>query len=249
MKLFLVRHGETDWLLQGRLQGRSGVCLNETGEKQSRTAAEYLRTIRSGRLFVSELERAKETARYISEACVLRSEVDTRLNEIFFGEWEGRTYDDIRSQYPEHFQNWVELKSDFSAPGGENVREVSRRIRSFYDELAGFDSGRCPGLARGGIWSSTCPGSHAPGRWRRSKAEPSLDETVIAVSHGGPIRLLLLDLLNEPLCKFRSLPVEPGSVTLIEQGMQDLKIVKIDVATGAETCLRSVLRGEFLDAG
>lgn len=213
MRLFLARHGETDWLLQGRLQGRSKVSLNETGKKQARVAAEYLNAAGANRLFISELDRAKETARFISEACGLSPRVDARLNEIYFGKWEGETYDDIRAQYPEHFKNWIELKPDFSAPGGENVREVLRRIISFRDELS---------------------------------AE---DESVIAVSHGGPIRLLLLELLNEPLCKFRSLPVEPGSITLIEQGAQELKIVKIDPSTGAETCLRSILRGELLDAG
>ena len=214
MKLFLARHGETDWLLQGRLQSRSGVKLNATGQKQARAAAEYLKTIRAARLFVSELERAKETAHFVSEACGLRPKVDKRLNEIYFGAWEGRTYDDIRTQYPEDYKNWIELKSDFSAPGGENVREVARRIVSFRDDLTG-----------------------------------AADESVIAVSHGGPIRLLLLEFLDEPLCKFRSLPIDPGSITLIEQGAQELKIVKIDLATGAETCLRSLLRGEFLDAG
>ena len=214
MKLFLARHGETDWLLQGRLQGRSKVSLNETGKKQARTAAEYLSAVGAKRLVVSELDRAKETARFVSEACGLSPRVDPRLNEIYFGKWEGETYDDIRAQYPEHFKNWIELKPDFSAPGGENVREVSRRIMSFCDELTGAD-----------------------------------EESVIAVSHGGPIRLLLLELLDEPLCKFRSLPVEPGSITLIEQGAQELKIVKIDPSTGAETCLRAVLRGELLDAG
>jgi len=213
MRLFLARHGETDWLLQGRLQGRSKVSLNETGKKQARVAAEYLNAAGANRLFVSELDRAKETARFISEACGLSPRVDARLNEIYFGKWEGETYDDIRAQYPEHFKNWIELKPDFSAPGGENVREVLRRIISFRDELS---------------------------------AE---DESVIAVSHGGPIRLLLLELLNEPLCKFRSLPVEPGSITLIDQEDRGLKIVKIDPATGAETCLRSILRGELLDAG
>lgn len=213
MKLFLARHGETDWLLQGRLQGRSKVSLNETGKKQAKAAAAYLSAAGAGRLFVSELDRAKETARYISEACGIRPQTDARLNEIYFGKWEGETYDTIRAQYPEHFKNWIELKPDFSAPGGENVREVSRRIMSFCDE-----------------WSP-------------------VDESVIAVSHGGPIRLLLLELLNEPLCKFRSVPVEPGSITLIEQAEGGMKIVKIDPATGAETCLRSILRGELLDAG
>lgn len=213
MRLFLARHGETDWLLQGRLQGRSKVFLNETGKNQAKAAAAYLSAAGAGRLFVSELDRAQETARYISEACGIRPQTDARLNEIYFGKWEGETYDTIRAQYPEHFKNWIELKPDFSAPGGENVREVSRRIMSFCDE-----------------WSS-------------------VDESVIAVSHGGPIRLLLLELLNEPLCKFRSVPVEPGSITLIEQENREVKIIKIDPATGAETCLRSILRGELLDAG
>ena len=95
-----MRHGETDWLLQGRLQGRSKVSLNETGKKQARTAAEYLSAVGAKRLVVSELDRAKETARFVSEACGLSPRVDPRLNEIYFGKWEGETYDDIRAQYP-----------------------------------------------------------------------------------------------------------------------------------------------------
>ncbi len=212
MKLFLVRHGETNWLLEGRLQGRSGVELNETGKRQAQAAADYFKAMKVRRLYGSELPRARETAHFISRACRLSLEEDARLNEIYFGDWEGLPHQTIQNQYPELYRNWMELKADFMAPGGETVQVVLERVRSFFAELK------------------------------------HLSETVIAVSHGGPIRLLLLELLGEPLHKFRSLPIEPGSVTLVQNGSVSFKIVKIHVETGAETPMRTFLRGEILDA-
>lgn len=212
MKLFLVRHGETDWLLEGRLQGRSGVQLNDTGKKQALAAAGYLKGEKASRLYASELLRAKETARFISAECSILPQEDARLNEIFFGDWEGKPHQEIQSQYPELYRGWVDLDAQFSAPGGENVQVVLDRIRAFFAEARHFQ------------------------------------EPVIAVSHGGPIRLLLLELLGEPLHKFRSLPIEPGSVTLVENRSEYFEITKIQVETGDGTPIRSFLTGETLDA-
>lgn len=212
MRLFLVRHGETDWLVEGRLQGRSSVALNSTGRDQAQAAAHYLKSMKVRRLYTSELPRARETARFISETSLISSEEDIRLNEIFFGEWEGKPHHEIQHQYPELYRGWSELNMNFVAPGGESVQTVLERIRSFFAELRRFP------------------------------------ETVVAVSHGGPIRLLLLELLGEPLHKFRALPVEPGSVTLVEKGSGAFRIVKIHVKTGAETSLSALLGGAISNA-
>ncbi len=201
MKLFLIRHGETDWMSEGKLQGRSQVSLNERGKKQAQAGARFIKNVRPTRLISSSLLRAQETAYWIHRECGLSVRKDPRLNEIFFGEWEGKSHEEIQENFPGFYQDWLELSENFKAPGGESIQTVRHRILSFFAEIRSYQG------------------------------------TVAAVSHGGPIRLLILDLLKEPLRFFRFLKINPGSVTSIEDNCGDLKITGIHPETGKENSL------------
>ena len=188
MKLFLVRHGETELLSQGRLQGHSSVPLNENGRKQAQEMARFFQSIKVDLLFSSVLNRAVETVAFIEKSSGVNRQEDLRLNEISFGEWEGLSYDELQTRDPQIFADWVELKETFQAPGGEPICSVSERILSFFQEMG------------------------------------ALDKTVVAVSHGGPIRLLMMELLRMPLRMFRTLKVEPCSIHLIEPGPEGFRV-------------------------
>lgn len=189
MRLYLVRHGETSWLREGRLQGHADVPLNEAGHAQSREAALLLKELGVDRVLVSSMRRAQETASWIGQTCALAVEEDTRLNEIFFGHWEGMRADELERKFPECYDQWIRLSDSFCPPEGESIGRVRSRILSFFHDVA-TTSGR-----------------------------------VVAVTHGGPIRLLMLELLKAPLALFHGLRVDPGSITLIdkESGYLDVR--------------------------
>lgn len=216
MRLYLIRHGETDWLSQGKLQGRADVALNERGRKQAQMVASFIKGLGTERLISSTLRRAKETAYYIAMECGLSFQEDPRLDEIFFGDWEGQPVDEIQTQYPNLYQSWIELKESFQAPQGESVKEVRERIRSFFDDIH------------------------------------TREETVVAVSHGGPIRLLVLEILKVPLHGFRSIRMDPASVVLIENDHGSWCIAGVNPKNGEHFSLQQeggLKRDQFMGEG
>ena len=105
-RLILVRHGETDWNLEGRYQGEADIPLNERGREQARLLTERLRGERIEAIYASDLSRASETAEIIAEA--LGQEVRTleSLREVDTGVWTGLTFEEVESRYPEHLKEW-----------------------------------------------------------------------------------------------------------------------------------------------
>jgi broad specificity phosphatase PhoE len=136
-ELWLVRHGETDWNLQGLYQGQADIPLNETGLAQARQTAAALD--QAGQSFAaiysSPLARALQTA----EECACRLGLEVRLvadlREIHQGEWQGKNYAAVVAQFSDHPR--VELR----APGGESVAEVAARMAAAADEIAAAHAG------------------------------------------------------------------------------------------------------------
>jgi len=134
--IYLVRHGETEWNVERRMQGRRESSLTALGRRQAAAMAELLAGLiepRAGwRLISSPLGRAHETAQTIAARLGLPVEVDERLTEIAFGEWEGRLRDEVTPQHPELFatREWL-----VSAPGGERFDDVRARVASFLADL------------------------------------------------------------------------------------------------------------------
>lgn len=129
--ILLLRHGETHWNVERRIQGRRESTLTVLGERQAlamaRLAAELVhREPGDWRLIASPLVRARATAAAVSEATGLGVELDDRLVEISCGEWEGRLRDELGVSGPEWF---------FGAPRGETFDDVMARVESFLAEL------------------------------------------------------------------------------------------------------------------
>ena len=145
--LYYVRHGETDFNSQGRLQGRRDTVLNTHGRRQAAECGVLL-----GDLFVrdhrraqdfkyvsSPLKRARETMEIVRAMLGLEAhnyEVDARLIEIAYGEWEGLTLHEIETRNASVLSARERDKWDFAPPGGESYRELADRIDDWYSSLA-----------------------------------------------------------------------------------------------------------------
>jgi broad specificity phosphatase PhoE len=146
--LYYIRHGETDWNVEGRLQGRHDTALNAVGRRQALACADILRglLVRDKRApsdcayVASPLKRARETMEIMRAALDLVRDdyrVDARLREITFGEWEGLTLRDVRARAPQALAERERDKWDFVPPGGESYAQVAVRMRDWYAALEG----------------------------------------------------------------------------------------------------------------
>ena len=143
MKIYLVRHGETDWNQAGLLQGQTDIALNAQGLEQAREAAERLKEVPFEIAFCSPLIRAKCTAETIIGDRKITLTTDERLRELNFGPWEGvdiRTIKDATSQPftnpgsyipPEGAESFAQLY----ARSGEFVEQVLLPLEGTYDTV------------------------------------------------------------------------------------------------------------------
>jgi probable phosphoglycerate mutase len=155
----LVRHGETDWNRERRIQGSTDIPLNDTGREQARATGELLASRRWTALIASPLSRAAETARLIGAAVGLgEPELEPRLAERDYGEAEGLTGPEIDARYPD----------GTDVPGREPREAVAERAVAALHDLAA----RHPGeavivVAHGGVIRSVLE-TVAPGRHREA---------------------------------------------------------------------------------
>jgi len=134
LRLYIVRHGETDYNLNGFFQGTSDIPLNKNGIAQAEQIADTLSGIQFTAAFHSPLIRAKTTCEAILRGR-LTSQADARLTEVYFGLWEGMHRDEIRQRWPEQFENYYSSIGDFIPPEGETLPDARDRVCGFYEEL------------------------------------------------------------------------------------------------------------------
>ena len=136
---YFVRHGQTEWNVQGRFQGRTDIPLNGRGREDAHTAGRLLAHFFARRkhgpalVVASPLVRAMDTARILCSHLGLdASDIvpDARLMEQNYGEWEGRTLEEIRSLFPGSAERQFAAMRLFTADGGESMDEVRRRVLS-----------------------------------------------------------------------------------------------------------------------
>jgi probable phosphoglycerate mutase len=177
----LVRHGETDWNRERRIQGSTDIPLNDTGREQARATGELLASRRWTALVASPLSRAAETARLIGAAVGLgEPELEPRVAERDYGEAEGLTGPEIDARYPD----------GTDVPGREPREAVAERAVAALHDLAA----RHPGeavivVAHGGVIRSVLE-TVAPGRHR----EPITNGSVHSFRHAdGSLELVAFD--------------------------------------------------------
>jgi uncharacterized phosphatase len=129
----LLRHGQTDWNIDMRLQGISDIPLNETGHGQARKVAEILADQQWHEVVSSPLSRAQDTARYVADALgISEVKIEPLLLERSFGAAEGLSYEDWRSR----------LQAGIIAEGAESVEELEERSNQLLSNLAKNYEGR-----------------------------------------------------------------------------------------------------------
>jgi probable phosphoglycerate mutase len=144
--IYYLRHGETDWNVEGRLQGRKDIPLNARGRAQAVHCGEILRNLLARDqigaatldFISSPLGRARETMELARRELGLPTNgyrIDEQLTEIGFGEWEGYTLAELRRHDPQRVALREHDKWRFVAPGGESCEAVSRRMRDWYAGL------------------------------------------------------------------------------------------------------------------
>ena len=130
MKVYIVRHGETDWNTEKRLQGRQDIPLNENGREVARKTAQGIRQISFDAAFSSPLSRAKETAQILLEGRDTPICIDDRLLEISFGVMEGERKDPVIDCFF-HSPEKYEPPKD-----AESIPHLLERTKAFLDDLA-----------------------------------------------------------------------------------------------------------------
>ena len=137
MKLYIIRHGETNWNVEGRLQGRSDTELNENGIRLAKITAEKMKMIPFDLGITSPLKRARATAELILEGHNVPLITDDRLMEISFGSWEGlgcrKNNFEIPSDTFDRF--YVDPLHFAPAEDGESILHLLERTKNFYEEL------------------------------------------------------------------------------------------------------------------
>ncbi len=128
MQILLLRHGETDWNLQGRCQGAADLDLNETGIQQAKEIAQHLKGEKIDVIYSSALKRAISTAEAIGQAHNLTVTIDDDFRELHHGEFEGLTFTEIQAAYPDFIHKWRNEPAELLIPGGERLVSVEKRV-------------------------------------------------------------------------------------------------------------------------
>ncbi len=133
--VYLARHGQTAYNLEGRFQGQQAVPLDGTGRAQALELAERAAAYDFGALWCSPLLRARETADAVSARIGLEPVEDARLMETDAGDWTNRSFIDVRAEDPERFDAFVAADPAFAFPGGESFAQQDARVGAALDDI------------------------------------------------------------------------------------------------------------------
>lgn len=151
-RFIVVRHGETQWNVESRVQGQQDSELTKAGLEQADAIAARLAEERFDLLVSSDLGRAMRTAERIAERCGHEVVADARLRERHFGIGEGLTYGELDYHWPDVFSRVREVDADFMIPGGESRRQFHHRVCGAFEALAReHDGKRVAVVTHGGV--------------------------------------------------------------------------------------------------
>jgi alpha-ribazole phosphatase len=185
-RLWLVRHGLTEWNVQQRFCGHSDVPLSARGRVQARWLARRLEKEAISTIYTSDLARARETATIIASqrTPALQVKVSAAWREMDFGAWEGLTFSEIADQFKDQL-GFFSDPEHFSPPNGESLAHLLQRVQAELAAIAYSDDMQMEGDA-------------------------------VIVSHGGPLRILLCSILGMPVERQWQLRLDHGSLSAID---------------------------------
>ena len=172
MKLYFIRHGETDWNIVKRLQGATDIPLNENGEALARETAEGLKDIPFDMIFTSPLKRAYRTAEIVKGNRDIPLIIEERIREICFGDYEGLISKTEGYSIPDPDFKFFFTKTDCykTPPNGEAIATLLERTNDFLEEL--------------------------------KKREDLKDKTILVSTHGAAVRALLSNIEHCDIAHF-----------------------------------------------
>ena len=136
MEVILVRHGATDWNIQGRCQGSTDRELSETGVRQAEAIAANLSGKPISAVYSSRLVRARHTAQFISRPHGLQVRIEDDVRELDHGALEGLTFNEIKEHYPDFIRKWRTEPAELQVPGGERLSDVQQRALAALHRIA-----------------------------------------------------------------------------------------------------------------
>jgi len=151
-RILAIRHGETAWNVDTRIQGHLDIPLNDTGRRQAHRLAAALADEPLHAVYSSDLSRAHQTAAALAGAVGLPVRAVPGLRERAFGHFEGRTFREIEAQWPDQAQRWRQRDPDFCPAGGESLTSFYTRVIEQAQTLATAHAGETIALvAHGGV--------------------------------------------------------------------------------------------------
>lgn len=195
MKLILIRHGETYWNHEKRVQGAaSDIGLNDTGLEQARKLGAFLRHENIVAIVSSPMRRATATAEAIASHHRLPVEVDQGLTEISVGELEGMSVADLSTTFSRFLVQWWRDGGAGRSPNGETIAELQHRA---WNAIEGVLE-----------------------RHRLAESDPGNSEepAVVVVSHYFVTLAIILKVLELPVDCFTKFKVDPGGLSILEIG-------------------------------
>ena len=175
-RIIAIRHGETAWNVDTRLQGHLDIELNPTGRNQARRVGHALARESISAIYSSDLLRAWETARAIADATGRPLHPHKGLRERGFGIFQGMTYAEIEATWPDQSRHWRQRTPNWAPEGGETLLAVRQRICNTANELAARHIGQQIVLvAHGGVLdalyrAATGQEVQAPRTWKLGNA-------------------------------------------------------------------------------
>ena len=195
-EVWLVRHGETPWNAERRVQGWDDVPLNDTGVGQARALGRHLANLRDAgtgidAIYSSDLKRAHQTAAIVCESLGLEPRLEPGVRERHYGVLQGLIFNSMEEHQPEAAAIWRSREPEAELPGGESLAAFHRRVVGAVDALA----------------------SRHPG------------ERIVVVSHGGAMDILWRHANQVDLRAPRAAPLLNASINRLDIGPQGWKII------------------------
>ena len=140
--IYLIRHGESQGNKYNLFLGHTDMDLTEIGHAQAENAAKFFENIHLDVIYSSDLLRAYHTAEHTARAKGLEIIKDSGVREIFAGEWEGTSFDELPVLYPEEYARWREDVGNAGCNGGESVAELMERIVTNVERIVKENEGK-----------------------------------------------------------------------------------------------------------
>lgn len=216
MKLYLVRHGESEANKAGIYSGFLDTLLTEKGISQAKECYELIKHIKFDKVICSDLQRAYKTAQIVSGVSEESLIVKDGLREMNFGKWEGLSHKEILESDKEYYEKWMSDYYNLPTPEGESLNEFYERVNSEFDSIKKEYLFACD--TSSDLRSSNNKDESIEDDIPRSlrKKDDENEKNVLVVSHSGVIRALISKEILASMEGYWKFAIDNCSVTIIE---------------------------------